>query len=276
MPAFVKLSAAFSTGQSVPEYAIDILALSRGTVTAPAGCGKTHLIAQTLKRHNGPKPILILTYTNSGVAALRLRLDRAGVPARAYRLATIDGWAMRLTGMFPGRSNVGADILRLINPKTDYPAIRHAAWQLLRGGHVQDVLAASYARLIVDEYQDCSVPQHAIVYFAAAALPTCVLGDPMQAIFGWQGNALADWEKLVCKHFPLAGELTTPWRWRNAGTEDFGLWLLEVRRKLIEGELIRFIQGPRRSQMGGARWHRRSGASASCSTHRSDLSFDHR
>jgi hypothetical protein len=108
---------------------------------------KTHLIAQTLKRHNGPKPILILTHTNSGVAALRLRLDRAGVPARAYRLATIDGWAMRLTGMFPGRSNVGADILRLINPKTDYPAIRHAAWQLLKGGHVQDVLASSYARL---------------------------------------------------------------------------------------------------------------------------------
>jgi hypothetical protein len=223
---------------------IDILALARGTVTAPAGCGKTHLVARTLKRHSGAKPILILTHTNSGVAALRGRLDEAGVSASAYRLATIDGWAMRLTGIFPERSNIDPDILKLANPKKDYPAIRDAAWQLLKGGHVQDVLAASYARLIVDEYQDCSVPQHAIVYFAATALPTCVLGDPMQAIFGWQGNALADWDKHVCTHFPLVGELTTPWRWLNAGTEDFGLWLLEVRKKLKNDESIDLTAAP--------------------------------
>jgi hypothetical protein len=223
---------------------IDLLAVTRGTVTAPAGCGKTHLVAQTLKRHSGAKPILILTHTNSGVWALRGRLDRAGVPSRAYRLATIDGWAMRITGLFPRRSKINPDVLQLTNPKKDYPTIRDAAWQLLRAGHVQDVLAATYARLIVDEYQDCSVPQHAIVYYAAKVLPTCVLGDPMQAIFGWQGNALADWDKHVCTHFPLVGELATPWRWRNAGTEDFGLWLLEVRRRLKDGNPIDLTVAP--------------------------------
>jgi superfamily II DNA or RNA helicase len=61
----------------------DLLAINRGTVTAPAGCGKTHLIAEALKRHGAAKPILILTHTNAGVAALRGRLDKAGVPPRA-------------------------------------------------------------------------------------------------------------------------------------------------------------------------------------------------
>lgn len=223
---------------------IDLLAIDRGTVTAPAGCGKTHLIGETLKRHRGLKPMLVLTHTNAGVAALRGRLDKAGVPARAYRLSTIDGWAMRLIGMFPKRSASDPKILRLGNPRMDYPAIRNAAWKLLKAGHVQDLLRATYARLIVDEYQDCSVSQHAIVYYASPALPTSVLGDPMQAIFGWSGNELADWENHVCKHFPVVGELAIPWRWRNAGKEDFGRWLLAVRHKLKDGQAIDLTSAP--------------------------------
>ena len=116
-----------------------------------------------------------------------------------------------------------------------YPAIRKAAAKLLKAGHVLDILAASYGRLIVDEYQDCSILQHAIVYYAAPALPVCVLGDPMQAIFGRPGSELADWDEHVCAHFPLAGELTTPWRWKNANTDRFRHWLLDVRRALIDG-----------------------------------------
>lgn len=226
------------------DSAIDLLAINRGTVTAPAGCGKTHLIAETLKRHGAVKPILILTHTNAGVAALRGRLDKAGVPPRAYRLATIDGWAIRLIGMFPARSKINSSILKLENPRTDYPAIRKAAAKMLEAGHVLDILAASYDRLIVDEYQDCSILQHAIVYYAAPALRLCVLGDPMQAIFGWPGNELADWDKHVCTHFPLAGELTTPWRWKNANTEVFGRWLLDVRRALIDGTPIDLKTAP--------------------------------
>lgn len=222
----------------MPDNDIDLLAVDRGTVTAPAGCGKTHLIAQTLTRHGGGKPILVLTHTNAGVVALRGRLDQAGVPATAYRLSTIDGWAMRLISTFPMRSAHDAGLLQLMNPRTDYPNIRVAAAKLLKAGHVNDILAASYARLIVDEYQDCSIRQHAIVAYAAKTLPTCVLGDPMQAIFGFGGDDLAKWDEHVCTSFPLAGELATPWRWINAGTESLGRWLLDVRGKLLRGEPI--------------------------------------
>lgn len=134
----------------MPDSGVDLPAINRGSVTAPAGCGKTHLIAEALARHCGSKPILVLTHTNAGVVALRARLDDAGVPAKAYRLSTIDGWAMRLISTFPVRSAHNPDLLQLANPGIDYPNIRVAAAKLLKAGHVNDILAASYARLIVD------------------------------------------------------------------------------------------------------------------------------
>jgi hypothetical protein len=221
----------------MPDSDIDLLAINRGTVTAPAGCGKTHLIAEALTRHGGGKPI-VLTHTNAGVVALRRRLDQAGVPAKAYRLMTIDGWAMRLISTFPTRSAHDPSLLQLTHPRTDYPNIRVAAATLLNAGHITDIITDSYTRLIVDEYQDCSIRQHAIVASAARALPTCVLGDPMQAIFGFGDDDLANWDNDVCTCFPLAGELATPWRWINAGTELLGQWLLDVRANLLRGDPI--------------------------------------
>lgn len=223
---------------------IDLLAIDRGTVTAPAGCGKTHLISEALTRHGGVKPILVLTHTNAGVAALRWRLRQAAVPSTAYRLSTIDGWAMRLISAFPKRSEHKPGILKLARPGVDYPNIRVAAAKLLKSGHVDDVIRASYARLIVDEYQDCSVRQHAVVAFAAKTLPTCVLGDPMQAIFGFGGDNLAAWDGQVCEYFPILGELTTPWRWINAGTELLGEWLLDVRQRLSSGNPVDLRDAP--------------------------------
>ena len=233
-----------SFGPAMPHAEIDLLTIARGTVTAPAGCGKTQLIAEALVAYQGTKPILILTHTNAGVASLRGRLERAGVPAQRYRLYTIDGWSMRIISTFPARSGHNPAILRLENARSDYPAIRDAAWRLLQAEHVNEVIRASYVQLIVDEYQDCSVPQHQIVCWLSAVPPTRVLGDPLQAIFGFQGNALADWTNAVCTHFPVAGELQTPWRWRNANAEALGQWLLHARRELIAGRSVDVRSGP--------------------------------
>jgi hypothetical protein len=220
----------------------DLLTIERGLVIAPAGCGKTQLIANALRNHKFAKPILVLTHTNSGVAALRGRLDKAGVKPSAYRLSTIDGCAIRLISTFPLRSRYDPKIIEGQRP--NYSAIRDAAWKLLKAGHVNDVVTASYSRLLVDEYQDCSLRQHGIVYYAATILPTCVVGDPVQAIFGFGDDALADWQEHVCKHFALAGELTHPWRWANAGAEELGRWLLEVRQKLLAKQPVDLRTAP--------------------------------
>lgn len=63
----------------MPGNGICLLEVGRGTITAPAGCGKTHLIAEALTNRAETKPILVLTHTNAGVAALRERLERYGV-----------------------------------------------------------------------------------------------------------------------------------------------------------------------------------------------------
>lgn len=227
---------------------IDLLSIKRGTVTAPAGCGKTHLIANALGRHSEAKPILVLTHTNAGVAALRARLDRAGVSPRRYRLSTIDGWSMRLASMFPQRGGCETKVLELKNPGHDYPAIRNAAINLLCGNHISDIIAATYSRLIVDEYQDCSYPQHAIVMAVAEVLPVCVLGDPLQAIFGFGGDKLPDWSSEVCEGLPLIGELKNPWRWTNAGTPEFGEWLLSIRHNLLSCQPIDLKTAPKNVQ----------------------------
>ena len=66
----------------------------------------------------------------------------------------------------------------------------------------------------------------------------------MQAIFGWGTNVLVDWQADVQTRFPAAGELDILWRWRNAGTEDFGRWLLAVRAALQSGQPIDLGQAP--------------------------------
>lgn len=225
------------------EAECQLLAATRGVVTAPAGCGKTHLIGIALRSYTGAKPVLILTHTNAGVAAMRDRLQRASVDTRKYRLSTIDGWLMRLIATFPARSGHAPKLLDVRSPRNDYPEIRQRALALLTAGHVSDVIRSSYAHLIVDEYQDCSVTQHRIMQHLTALLPSCVLGDPMQAIFNFS-EPVAHWDNEVRSHFQEHAYLTTPWRWRNAGAEPLGQWLLHVRDQLAQGRPIDIRQGP--------------------------------
>ena len=87
----------------------------------------------------------------------------------------LDGWAIRLASTFPKRSELDPVAVESASP--NYPTIRVAATHLLAGGHIQDVLGASYAKIIVDEYQDCAIPQHKMICHAAETLPAVLLGD---------------------------------------------------------------------------------------------------
>ena len=216
---------------------LDLFSSARASVMAPAGCGKTQLIADTLKLYGNSKPVLVLTHTNAGRGALEARLERAGVARSTYRVFTIDGWSGRLVSKFPTRSGCDPQILRHENPKADYPAIRLTALKLLESGDISDLLAATYSRLVVDEYQDCSLPQHGIVNAIAHTLPTCVLGDPLQAIFGFREQTV-DWDAHVRAVFPQLGLMETPWRWRNVRTEALGHWLLAIRQPLLAGDAV--------------------------------------
>jgi hypothetical protein len=188
---------------------IDILASQSGSVVAPAGCGKTQLIADTLHSMESGRPALVLTHTNAGRAALEQRLRRAKVPATAFRVATLDSWAIRLGQRFPARTGLTSKVLRVERASSDYPAIRKATVRLLQSKHPDAPLRATYSRVLVDEYQDCDLDQHALVVALSRVLPITVLGDPLQAIFDFSGPTVK-WKKDVLPVFPSLGRLAKP------------------------------------------------------------------
>ncbi|MCD9006299.1 UvrD-helicase domain-containing protein [Luteimonas sp. XNQY3] len=191
-----------------------------------------------------PNRVLILTHTNAGRAALDWQLERASVPQKAYRSLTIDSWAGRGAMKFPGERGSPASVLRHENKATDYPANRHGVLRALQSGDINDLLAATYCGVIVDEYQGCSITQHGLIRALSVPLPVCVLGDTLQAIFGFR-EPTVDWDRHVRNDFPEVGCLSTPWRWRRVGAEALGQWLLDVRQKILSGALVSLSGAPR-------------------------------
>lgn len=227
------------------EPEIDLFCLPKASVLAPAGCGKTELITSSLRHSSTAKPALVLTHTNAGRAALEHRLKRAGVDASTARVATLDGWAIRIVQSFPKRSGLAEGTLRVQGLAADYVGIRAGALAILAAGHISKVIQATYSRVIVDEYQDCGLPQHSIVLALANLLPTAVLGDSLQAIFNFAGPVV-DWPVHVTPNFSPLPPLQTPWRWKRAGTPDLGIWLLEVvRPALFAGQSIDLRTAPK-------------------------------
>jgi DNA helicase-2/ATP-dependent DNA helicase PcrA len=223
---------------------LNLLDIRRGSVSAPAGCGKTQLIATTLASCSGDKPVLILTHTNAGLAALRKRLAKEKIHSSTYKIATIDGFAMKIIKKFPLRSGHDSGILQLNKPSSDYPEIRSRAATLLQSESIDKIIEASYSNLLVDEYQDCNIDQHKIVVSISRVIPVCVLGDPMQAIFDFRGNTLVDWGSDVLTHFPEVTSLKTPWRWNLAGCHSLGAWLLASRNRLKANQSIDLRTAP--------------------------------
>lgn len=135
-----------------------------GYVVAPAGFGKTHLIAASLC--HAEKRQLVLTHTYAGVNALRRKMRQIGVPNGASRIDTIASWALRLSLSYPEASRWSIE-----RPDQEqWAELYRACCRLLEYGFIRRVLRASYGGLYVDEYQDCSRAQHDIVL---RALATC-------------------------------------------------------------------------------------------------------
>ncbi|WP_343528593.1 UvrD-helicase domain-containing protein [Sphingomonas sp.] len=215
----------------------DILSISRGSIVAPAGCGKTESIVQAVAR-NDDKPALVLTHTNAGVCALRSRMTRAKVAATKARVTTLDGWCLQVVSSYPELSGLRPDLSAIY-----YPALRQAAIRAVSSGALDAILRASYSRVIVDEYQDCDNHQHRLVVAIAERLSCCVLGDPLQRIFDFAGP-LPDWDTEVLTTFPLIATLDEPWRWIRQGEADFGRWILSIRDGLERGAGVDLTTAP--------------------------------
>ena len=202
------------------------------SVLLPAGTGKTELIAAACAViSNTQQNVLILTHTHAGVDAIRARLSKFGVPRERATIRTIDAWCFELVRSYPVLSGMA------ISPEPDWTqssAYHRAAACAAASAAMQHVLRCSYQVLFVDEYQDCTFDQHAVVLQIARAVPTAVLGDPMQALFNFQSNPSIDWQRDVVPQFQDVALKVHPWRWQDTNP-DLGAWLLGVRADLAAG-----------------------------------------
>lgn len=204
---------------------------TKGYVIAPAGFGKTHLIAEAVGRGDGRA--LVLTHTYSGVNALKKKMRTLGVPASKYQVDTIASWSLRLCLSYPKNSGWNIE-----HPDSNqWTDLYDSCASLLVKGFIGRIVRASYERVYVDEYQDCSKSQHIMILRLVEMLPSCLLGDPLQAIFDF-ANEPVQWEEDIYPHFTSLGRLLKPWRWHNAGSIEIGDWLQQVRRTLEEQEQI--------------------------------------
>lgn len=92
----------------------------RGFVVAPAGCGKTFLLAEAVSISVGRQ--LILTHTHAGVRAIRGHLERQAVSPAKYGVITIDGLCSGTHHHFP-RSQVGRRQSLLVATGGNYEAM---------------------------------------------------------------------------------------------------------------------------------------------------------
>ncbi len=198
----------------------------KGYVIAPAGFGKTQLIASAVKNSDGCQ--LILTHTFAGVNSLKKKMKLLGVPGKNYRIETIASWSLRICLAFPENST-----WHIEQPEgnKEWAELYSKCSALLTKQFVVRIIQASYKGVYVDEYQDCSIFQHELVCSLANIIPCRILGDPMQAIFDFAEEPV-NWEQHIYPYFIKLGELTIPWRWKNAGADKLGEWLIQQRASI--------------------------------------------
>jgi hypothetical protein len=214
----------------------DLLAAARGIVVAPAGCGKTRLLVDTVLASPNDRT-LVLTHTRAGVAVIRSRLSDHSVKSSQCRVATLDNWCGWLASRMPRLSGY----VPTGTPR-DYQSAQFGAKKVLSSSAIQAAMRATYDRVLVDEYQDCSGLQHEIALALSGAVPMIAFGDPLQRVFDFD-RAMPDWGRIVSA-FGTTWTLDFPWRWDIVGELAFGKWILRQRTVLEAGGQIDFRAGP--------------------------------
>ena len=191
---------------------------------APAGYGKTYTNAECLKYTTGRQ--LILTHTHAGVASIKEKIKEACITSNRYNVETISSFAQKYVNAF----YTGTDIPDQENSRKYHPFIIDKAAIIFKSRPIKNVIKATYAGLFVDEYQDCTKPQHEMILALSESLRTHVMGDPLQGIFNFNGD-LVDFDTDL-SDFERVPDLSTPHRWHQCDRVPLGDALKDLREKL--------------------------------------------
>jgi superfamily I DNA/RNA helicase len=160
---------------------------SRLLVIAPAGCGKTEVVAHRLLRLrdggyvSAPSQVLVLSFSNAAVGELKRRTRQDGALLTGIPVSTLDSYATRL--------------LAIHEPDGDWHAegylerIRRATKLVAEDEEFRQEVGA-YRHLVLDEVQDFVGDRAEFVDEIVRALTDdagfTILGDPAQGVFDFQ------------------------------------------------------------------------------------------
>lgn len=220
----------------------EFVSKEKSMLIAPAGFGKTYTISECLVHLEGKGKQLILTHTHAGVAALKDKLKQRNIPPSNYNIETITSFAQKYVLSF----YVGTDIPPQEDSKKYYPFIINKAIEIFKIKTICNVVSRTYSGLFVDEYQDCTTQQHALISSLSVLFPTHILGDHLQGIFGFTGQALVDMqaENDMLEFANNKYSLNEPQRWLRGNNSNLGLDLKKIRESLINQEEINLSRFP--------------------------------
>lgn len=227
------------TSQTVERTRARILDEERVVVVeAAAGCGKTFeavggATALAGQLEDGQE-VLLLTHTNSARRVFEGRLA-AGTRVTMQTLDSLAFEVVKRYAPYLGLEQpVVPDAAHRGHPS--FKGIRSMARRLLASAPaVAEGLAWRHPVILVDEHQDSSDDQHAVVAAIAEKRDTRIryFGDRLQSIYGFDGGGDA-WDSLCDEH----DEVTLEFGHRWSENPDLRDWLFGARRALLAGEPI--------------------------------------
>jgi superfamily I DNA/RNA helicase len=206
----------------------------KSVLIAPAGYGKTYTIVECLKYTSGRQ--LILTHTHAGVASIKEKITKSRINPDKYSVETISSFSQKyVKAFYVGEDVPDQEAKDKNDPIKDYHSFIILKSRLLfLSPIIKQIIQVSYDGLFVDEYQDCTKIQHALIMEMANILPTRILGDPLQGIFDFNGP-IVDLDKDL-KGFEKFPDLHTPYRWYKKGNNNsLGDLIKNFRDPLING-----------------------------------------
>lgn len=205
----------------------------KSLIIAPAGYGKTYTITACVKQFSEKNKILILTHTHAGIASIKEKMKKEAVSPSKYSLDTISSFALQYTNAY---HFVKDEIPIAENGDEYFKFAIITATKLLKAVPIKEAIRSSYSHIIVDEYQDCDTLQHQLIVSLSEIIPTHLLGDPLQGIFGFKGSKLVDMmsEEEMQGFKNNIQHLSTPWRWINANALSLGDSLAAIRESLLK------------------------------------------
>lgn len=209
----------------------DFIQTPKSLMIAAAGHGKTHTIAECIQLCPDGQCQLILTHTHAGIASIKAKMAELKVDTMKYHVETITSFVQQYVLAY----TKAEDLPDQKDSKPYFAAVMDKAVILFSNKHILDVVKLTYAGLFVDEYQDCNERQHQVIMELATVLPTHVLGDELQGIFGFDGRAVSFANDL--SEFILFDLLKKPWRWYKEGNcQALGDKILEWRNVLVSDD----------------------------------------